>query len=98
MNIPNNRSRTDSSGPTFPTTLCLEPWFNDGNIVIWAENTQFRVHRGVLSQHSVIFKDMFSLAAPAAGAEVVDDCPVVQLSDTAVDVQHVLNAIYENRR
>ncbi|KIM82702.1 hypothetical protein PILCRDRAFT_454215 [Piloderma croceum F 1598] len=28
---------------------------------------------------------------------MVDGCPVVQLSDTAVDVQLVLNALYENR-
>ncbi|KAI0783929.1 hypothetical protein BC629DRAFT_1518200 [Irpex lacteus] len=35
-------------------------WFEDGNVVLVAETTGFRVYRGLLARHSEIFHDMFS--------------------------------------
>ena len=98
MNPSHKRPRTTDYELAPRSPVRSEPWFNDGNIVIWAGHTQFRVHRGVLSRHSVIFRDMFGLAEPEAGGQMVDGCPVVHLSDAAEDVRHVLEALYENRR
>jgi len=68
-------------------------WFTDGNVVLEAEETQFRVHRGILALHSTVFKDMFEMPQPSE-EPTVEGCPVVQLSDTAADVERLLNAVY----
>ncbi|KAH9486219.1 hypothetical protein JR316_0000283 [Psilocybe cubensis] len=70
-------------------------WFEDGNIALQAEDTQFRVHRGVMARHSVVFRDMLLIAHPETGS--VDGCPVVSLADDAAhDWIHVLGIIYDN--
>lgn len=57
----------------------LEPWFDDGNIVLVAGGQCFKVYRGTLSVHSPIFKDMFSCPQPADQGEMIEGCAVVQL-------------------
>jgi BTB/POZ domain len=69
-------------------------WFTDGNIILEAEGQQFRVHRGVLAKHSAFFKDMFEMPQPP-DESTVEDCPVVDLTDSAQDVDHLLNALYD---
>lgn len=69
-------------------------WFQDGNIILEAEGTQFRVHRGILAKHSTFFKDMFEVPQPS-DEPTVEGCPVVRLTDTAHDVEHLLNALYD---
>jgi hypothetical protein len=39
-------------------------WFEDGSVVLRAENTLFKVHISQLSRHSTFFRDMFSLPQP----------------------------------
>ena len=68
-------------------------WFDDGNVVVQAESTQFRVHRSVLSLHSQIMKDCFSCPQPA-DAPMVEDCPVVHLSDSADDIEKLCAFLY----
>jgi hypothetical protein len=70
-------------------------WFDDGNIILEAELSQFRVYRGILSAHSVIFKDMFALAQPSEGGDV-DGCPVVHLSDSTEDVRIILEVLHNS--
>ncbi|KAJ6548093.1 hypothetical protein DFH09DRAFT_1169783 [Mycena vulgaris] len=53
-------------------------WFEDGNIVIQAGNSQFRVYRGIL----------------AARSPLVDGCPLVQLTDAETEVTDFLKAIF----
>ena len=72
------------------------PWFPDGNIVLEAEQSQFRVYRGILAVNSEVFRDMFNLAQ--AGGEEVDGCPIVQLSDKAEDLRHVLDALHNSKQ
>jgi hypothetical protein len=73
-------------------------WFDDGNVVLQVESTLFRVHRSILSMHSEVFQGMFSVPQPAAvDGDLVDNCPVVQLPDRAVDWTHVLKAFYSGR-
>lgn len=73
-------------------------WFDDGNIVIQAENTQFRVYKGVLALQSDIFRDMFSVPQPSSDeGGLVEGCPVVIVHDTALDWTFVLEALLERR-
>ncbi|KAI0790047.1 hypothetical protein C8Q75DRAFT_806691 [Abortiporus biennis] len=39
-------------------TKCEEFWFDDGNIVLVARNTSFRVHKGFLRRQSPVFNDI----------------------------------------
>lgn len=73
-------------------------WFEDGNVVLIAENTGFRVYRGLLAKHSDIFRDMFSIPQPHSEAEdVLEGCPVVRLADDrAEDVATILGILFES--
>ncbi|KAJ6581641.1 hypothetical protein B0H19DRAFT_515007 [Mycena capillaripes] len=68
-------------------------WYPDGSVVLQAENTQFCVHWGVLSQNSTFFRDMQGLPQPSE-QPTVDSCPVVELHDAAEDVEHLLTTLY----
>lgn len=79
-----------------------ELWFEDGNVVLIAESTSFRVHKSILSRTSDFFKDMFSLPQPPL-AEVDDDkndltspCPTIPTSETAEDLMYFLDAMYNS--
>ncbi|CAL1709461.1 unnamed protein product [Somion occarium] len=74
-----------------------EFYFHDGNVVIMAEKIAFRIHQGVLSRHSTIFQDMFSLPQPSTHDEgyQIDGLPVVHVSDTADEFAHVVAALYD---
>jgi hypothetical protein len=70
-------------------------WYHDGSIVLQAETTQFCVHASVLSQHSVVFRDMLSVPASAATSDAVDGKPLVHVSDRASEIKHLLLALYD---
>jgi hypothetical protein len=79
--------------PAQATTRSQIHWFDDGNIILEAGGKLFKVHRGVLSKNSGIFKDMFGLPQPPEQF-TIEDCPIVNLSDSEEDVHHFLNVIY----
>lgn len=68
-------------------------WFEDGNIILQAEHTQFRLHRSVLSIHSRVFRDMFACSQPENGP-MIDGCPLVYLSETLEDVKNFVKILY----
>ncbi|KAK7008224.1 BTB domain-containing protein [Favolaschia claudopus] len=70
-----------------------EIWRPDGNVVLQAEDTQFRVHWSVLALHSSVFSDMQDLPQPA-DQPTVEGCPVVNLPDEAGDVEILLTVLY----
>ena len=70
-------------------------WFDDGNIVVIAQQTAFRVHRSVLSRHSDTFSGLFAVPQPLEGVEKLEDCPVVRVSDSAHDFGHLLHVLYD---
>ena len=73
-------------------------WYDDGNVILQAEGTLFKVHRGVLARSSSVFKDMFSFPQPpSTDMEMMDGCPIVQLSDSAKEVGYVLEGIFERK-
>ncbi|KIJ57866.1 hypothetical protein HYDPIDRAFT_34721 [Hydnomerulius pinastri MD-312] len=78
------------------STNRLDPWFDDGNIVLVTEGKYFRVYRGILSSQSPIFKDMFSCPQPEdPSAPEMDGCPTIQLHDAVNDLQIVLRALHD---
>ncbi|KAJ7689829.1 hypothetical protein B0H17DRAFT_1011892 [Mycena rosella] len=70
-----------------------ELWFEDGNIILQAGNSQFRVYRGILAARSPIFQDMLSFPQPAE-SELLEGCPLVHLPDDETKVTHFLKAVY----
>ncbi|GJE90699.1 hypothetical protein PsYK624_068430 [Phanerochaete sordida] len=74
---------------------CEDLWFEDGTIVLQAENTLFRVYTGILARHSPFFKNLFTLPQPEV-IERYDDCPLVKLAeDNAQDAHDFLLALHD---
>jgi len=75
-----------------------ELWIDDGNIVLQAEDVQFKVHRSILSMHSPVFAALLR-SPPSDGAPMtVDGCPLIRLAqDSAVEVRHLLLALYGDK-
>ncbi|KAJ7729781.1 hypothetical protein B0H16DRAFT_1586361 [Mycena metata] len=71
-----------------------ELWFEDGNIVLQAGDSQYRVYRGVLAARSPVFSDMLSFPQPP-DSELVDGCPLVRLPDCDIEVTFFLKAIFD---
>lgn len=95
---PKKRRRSDKGeDPTL--RIRSRYWFEDGNIVLQAENTFFRVHRSVLSTQSQIFKDTFAMPqGPSEEDEVIEGCAVVQMSDAAEDVRSLISLLYDSAK
>ncbi|KAK7036043.1 BTB domain-containing protein, partial [Favolaschia claudopus] len=68
-------------------------WFDDGNLVIQAQSTLYRVYRGFLSSRSTVFEDMLAFPQPP-DAELVEGCPLVRLPDPENEVTPFLKAIF----
>ncbi|KAF9465095.1 hypothetical protein BDZ94DRAFT_1214956 [Collybia nuda] len=71
------------------------PWYEDGNLVLEAGNTRFRISKGVLAAQSPVFQEMLSFPQPP-DEEAFDGCPVVRLYDSPDDVGYFLKAIYDS--
>ncbi|KAF9524117.1 hypothetical protein CPB83DRAFT_774388 [Crepidotus variabilis] len=95
------RSRTESEDaePENTTRVAYTPstdfWFEDGNIIIVAGNTGYRVHSSMLARHSSVFRDMLKLP-PSDDEELEGNCPVVPLFDNAGDLERILSVFYDN--
>ena len=89
----------DDTNPQFKVTVKVvrssKFWFEDGNVVLQAEHTQFRLHRSILSMHSPIFRDMFACSLPENGP-MVDGCPLICLSETLEDVKNFVKILYKS--
>lgn len=72
-------------------------WYDDGTVILIAENIGFRVYRGPLTKHSEVFRDMFSFPQPtAAPSETYEGCPIVRLvGDTAEEIAEVMKILYD---
>ncbi|KIJ26399.1 hypothetical protein M422DRAFT_38238 [Sphaerobolus stellatus SS14] len=72
-------------------------YFEDGNIVLVAENTAFKVYRGLLAKHSPVFMDMLQIGCAEAseeGQETFEGCLAVRLSDRSDEAAQLLRAIH----
>lgn len=86
-------NEANSSYSPFIRTPHPSLWHDDGNVILRAQATLFRLHRSILSLHSEVFGDMFKVCSPAAG-ETIEGCPVVEVQDTARDLTHFLLPLY----
>ncbi|KAM5544045.1 hypothetical protein V8D89_002231 [Ganoderma adspersum] len=96
------QSQPESSHSAAPGEPQQDPelWFEDGNVVIVAGTAAFRVHTGVLSRHSEVFRDTFGVPRPAlpAPSDVFDGQPVVHVSDSANDFKQLLGMLYDGAK
>ncbi|KAF8968277.1 hypothetical protein BDZ97DRAFT_1655140 [Flammula alnicola] len=69
-------------------------WIFDGNVILQAQETQFRIHRGVISRHSRVFEDMFSVPQPI-DEPLIEGCPVIHLTDAPDDWHNLLTLLYD---
>ena len=93
---PQKRQRIDNSGD--PRTRS-EYWFEDGNIILQADNILFRIHRSVLSRSSQIFKDAFAMPQPPSHEnDHIEGCPVVPLADSADDIGNLISLLYDTEK
>lgn len=73
-----------------------EFWINDGTVILVATNVEFRIYRGLLSDHSPVFKSMFAEQHPTRVVPIDEQqsitCPVIQLTDSPQDLRHILRA------
>lgn len=72
-------------------------WFDDGNVILTASGVGFRVHRGVLSAVSALFRDMFSMR-PVADEDKVDGCPLIAMHDSSQELRHLLQLLYSGHQ
>jgi len=72
-------------------------WFNDGTIVLRAEDSLFRVYAGFLATVSSFFRDMLSMPSPKEGNVMFEGCPIIVLDDSANDLTSFLKAIFCQR-
>ncbi|KAJ7806102.1 hypothetical protein B0H14DRAFT_2382146 [Mycena olivaceomarginata] len=86
------RERTEVAAS--PGQEVQELWFDDGNIVLRAGGSLYRVYRGILTSRSSVFQAMLSLAPPP-NSELVEGCPLIELADPEVEVTPFLRAIFE---
>ena len=70
-------------------------WFEDGNIIIQAERTLFKVFKSVLSRESHFFKDMFSLPQPTTLSDIYESCPLLRVHESADDFSVLLRAVFD---
>ncbi|KAI0742369.1 hypothetical protein C8Q80DRAFT_1055549, partial [Daedaleopsis nitida] len=69
-----------------------EFWLDDGNIVLVAQDTAFRVYRRLLATQSKVFADML-VASSADTNDEMEGCPVVRLSDSPQDFTQLLRVM-----
>ena len=90
-----------------PTTLTHTPehsaspvvdlWFPDGNLILKAEKSLFRIYSGLLAARSSVFKDMLAFPPPAEGNEMFEGCPIVTVYDSSKDINFFLKAVFDSR-
>lgn len=82
------------------TTTRSDLWFADGNIIIqvtYPDKTQerlYKLHRGVLSHNSSVFKDLFEVAS-SSGSQTFEGLPLVELHDDPAFLDQFFRALYD---
>ncbi|PPQ95021.1 hypothetical protein CVT25_000484 [Psilocybe cyanescens] len=70
-------------------------WFEDGNLILKAENSLFKIYSGLLAARSSVFRDMLAFPPPPEGNTMVDGCPIVTVYDSAKDMGYFLMAVFD---
>ncbi|KAJ7471250.1 hypothetical protein B0H11DRAFT_2237545 [Mycena galericulata] len=83
-----------------PVRQSLKIWYADGNLVLRADDTIFRVYRGALTSKSAVFRaicvPLQDLASSDEGREdLIHGCPVLVLTDRAQDLEYLMCALFD---
>jgi len=74
-----------------------EMWFEDGNVTLTVENTQFKVHKGLLTLHSETFRDMLEDSQESTNGKdrnSTSGCQFIEIEDRVDDVKYMLTLLY----
>ncbi|KAJ7722846.1 hypothetical protein B0H16DRAFT_1896040 [Mycena metata] len=96
------RARVGAPNPGDSTEVPTQPevthdadyYFDDGDFVIRAENSLFKVHKFLLSRDSSMFKDMFVIPGGTAAANGLTDETALLVSDTVGAFRALLWVLY----
>ncbi|OSX59127.1 hypothetical protein POSPLADRAFT_1078783, partial [Postia placenta MAD-698-R-SB12] len=69
-------------------------WFDDGNLVLSAQGTTFRVHASLLSRQSAVLQQLCADALTSAERKI-SGCPVLFLQESSHDVAVLLSILYD---
>ncbi|KAI1792054.1 hypothetical protein LXA43DRAFT_358848 [Ganoderma leucocontextum] len=94
----------DASNERFERVRSL--WFEDGNVVIVAQESGFRVHKSVLSRHSSVFVKILNdsndsdalldqLGIVIDADNKIEGSVVIHVSDSTHDFGHLLRIFYD---
>ncbi|KAH9938613.1 uncharacterized protein B0H18DRAFT_1112749 [Fomitopsis serialis] len=98
MSAPDSPMPERVSPEALPYVQDEDFWYPDGTIILVARTeVAFRVHRGVLADHSAVFRDLFAVPQPPE-EECHAGCPMVNLSDAPNQMRSLLRALYHPRR
>ncbi|THH12204.1 hypothetical protein EW146_g7781 [Bondarzewia mesenterica] len=88
-------------GAAVPLDRRGDPWFDDGNVILLtqtedsSDDVAFKVHRGVLSRQSEIFRTMFEIPQLPSDVDILDDCPLVRMYDLPNELSCLITALYD---
>ncbi|KAL1692010.1 hypothetical protein GGG16DRAFT_52395 [Schizophyllum commune] len=93
------RRRSDLDDALDEPIIRSKIWFDDGNIVLQAENVQCKFYKGLLATYSPFFRDAFAIPQPRVDSDMdtVDGCQIMRLPDAAADVEYMLSFILESK-
>ena len=81
----NNLINSKSQEAPKPAVMPVDVWFDDGNLIIQAEDKLFHVYRGILSSASSILRNMLLSLPVTDESGTFDGCQVVHIPDSAAD-------------
>ncbi|KAJ7666746.1 hypothetical protein DFH06DRAFT_1184667 [Mycena polygramma] len=86
----NEKSTLDGVANDVADTLhrVAELWFEDDSLILRAEDSIFRISKGILMARSPVFKAMIGLSH--SGQESMYGCPMIQLHHSAAEVTSFL--------
>lgn len=97
MSTPDKKRKIEHLEDSVPLECHETLWYEDGNVIVVAETTLFRVHQGILSSQSNVLKGLIVMAEPEEGTpqKPSDACPKITLSDSKEDVQRLIESLYD---
>lgn len=73
-------------------------WFRDGNIVVVAQESSFRMYLNILARHSDVPREFLNDEALAALPDWSENCPVLCTDDKASALAQLLQIIYDGEK
>jgi len=96
-------STSENSPPLTPATEAPplnrveEVWYDDGNLIIQAGHSLFRVYKGLLASRSAMLAEILSQPlGEERGQDLIEGQPVVEFHDSPDDMCYFLRAIFES--